>query len=318
MKKESIVEYIEFRFADKWGNWHEIESTANIAKDLGGEEYDVVFISRDITKRKQVERALQDAYFELKETQRQLVQSDKLAAVGQLAGGIAHEVKNPLGTILLCINDLEMNLDKEKRSGILKIMKKSVMKADKLVRNLLTFSRPVPLELRACRINEIIKSALELIEKQLSLKNIKVNRHFGSKLPLILVDQNQIEQVFLNILLNALQAMAKGGMIDITTSAREFTEVSYGVGRRATDVFRVGETALVIEVKDNGPGISKDILGKVFDPFFTTRPPWEGTGLGLTTARAIIERHKGLITIESEEDKGTTVVVMLPKFREEA
>ena len=294
----------------------------------------LVGIARDITELKRVQekekelaaaaaaaaadkkRAVEiaKAYKELKDTQAMLIQAEKMSAVGQLASGVAHEVKNPLAIIIQSVNYLEKELDAEggERLEVLNMIKEAIRRADKIIHGLLEFSRVASLEYRPGEINKVIKASLDLVEKQVVLKNIKIIKELAADAPLILMDENQMEQVFVNVILNSLQSMPEGGCLTLRTYTRELKELKDGIGRKAQDLFLPGEAMLICEVEDTGAGIPKDKLDKVFDPFFTSRPPGEGTGLGLSITRSIVESHKGLINIESEEEKGTKFTITLP------
>ncbi|MBI3321694.1 MAG: PAS domain-containing protein [Candidatus Omnitrophica bacterium] len=301
-------------------------------------EVNMVVAIHDVTERKaaeEKERALAEtaraaasaarkraaelniAYKELKSMQAMLVQAEKMAAVGQLASGIAHEVKNPLGIILHGVNYLEQALGPSTHSlhEVLQMIKDAVMRSDKIVRDLLNFSRQAPLESRICHVTDVLEASLGLVEKQLGLANIQLTKAFAPELPSVLIDENQMKQVFINLLVNALQAMPKGGTLLLRTSTRLLTERHGRVGRRATDAFRPGEAVVVCEVTDTGVGIPRDKLREVFNPFFTTKPAGQGTGLGLAITQSIVEKHGGLVTLESEIGHGTTASVMLPVAR---
>jgi len=309
--------------------------TTSLIKDDKGNLAGMMGIFRDITEIKrliqkekelavQAARAetdrkraaeLEKAYRELKSTQTMLVQSVKMAAIGQLASGIAHEIKNPLAIIIQWVDYLEDELGpdkKEEHVKALNVIKETVMRSDKIMRGLLGFARVTPLELKPCEINKVIEASLNLVEKQLTFKNIKIAKDFGVKLPSVMVDENQIGQVFINIILNSIQAMLKGGELTIRTYTEELKELKNGIGRRATDFFQPGKVALICEVEDTGMGIPEDKLSKVFDPFFTARLSGEGTGLGLAITRSIVEKHSGFINIESQVGKGTKVIITLP------
>jgi len=261
---------------------------------------------------------LDKAYRELERTQAMLIQAEKMAAVGQLASGIAHEVKNPLSIILQGINYLEREVLTEREQGaqILQMMREAVKRSDRIVRGLLDFSKPAPLELKASSLTRVLDASLDLVEKQLIVTNIRIVKQLGDALPEARLDDNQMKQVFINLILNAFQAMPQGGTLTINAHAKLLTEVGHHVGTRATDLFRLGETALVCELHDTGMGIPEEAVPKVFDPFFTTKPPGEGTGLGLAITRAIVEAHGGLIEIESRSGRGTMVRVMLPTAKD--
>jgi len=254
------------------------------------------------------------AYKELQSTQQMLVQAEKMAAVGQLASGIAHEVKNPLGIILQGVNYLEQEIRpaQNDQQDVLQMIKEAVLRSDKIVRDLLNFSRQAPLEAKPRDLNAVLRTALELVGKQLTLSNIKVTERLAAALPVVLIDENQMKQVFINVILNSLQAMPRGGEVILRTRLVDVRRLADEMAARARQLFRPGEAAVLCEVEDTGTGIPKDKLGKVFDPFFTTKPAGQGTGLGLAITRSIVEKHRGVIAIDSEEGRGTTVRVALP------
>jgi len=304
------------------------------------QEMSTVVALRDITARKRAEEQqqrfaaaavaaaaaakkraaeLDQAYQALKTTQSMLIQAEKMAAIGQLASGIAHELKNPLGIVMQGINYSELGVETpEEQAEVFSLMKEAVRRADKIARDLLNFSRPASLELKPCAISQVLEDSLTLVQKQLAVKNIEVTKEVASVLPMVMIDENQMKQVFINLIVNAFQAMPNGGWLSIRCAPKPLTERSHGIGRRVTDFFQPGETALVCEVEDTGIGIPKGKLARVFDPFFTTKPPGEGTGLGLTITRAIVEAHRGLIAIDSEEGQGTRVTLTLPIAKGEA
>ncbi len=257
---------------------------------------------------------LDEAYQELKRTQAMLVQAEKLAAVGQLASGIAHEVKNPLGIILQCVNYLEPELSAKggSQAEILQVMREAVKTSDKIIRGLLDFSRPTPLELKSTPILTVINASLALVQAQAHDKKIRLTTDVVPEVPPVMLDEHQMQQVFINLILNAFHAMPQGGALTIRGRVKRLTEARTGIGRRTNDTFQIGETALVCEIHDTGTGIPKEILPNVFNPFFTTKPPGEGVGLGLAITASIIQGHRGIIYIESKEGRGTTVSIILP------
>lgn len=275
----------------------------------------IVGIMRNISERKKSEIRLQATYNKLKSTQSQLIQAEKLKVVGAMASGVAHEVKNPLGIIMQAVNFLEAEVssnNNEQFLSVINMIKEAIKRADSIICGMLDFSRPAPLKLKPSDLNMVIERSLGLVEKQLVLKSTKTSIHAEDDLPQVMIDSNQMQQVFINIILNALQAMPSGGQLFLRTFTKILTESEGIVGRRTTDIFAVGDTVVVCESEDTGQGIPKDKLDKVFDPFFTTKPPGQGTGLGLAIIRTIVEKHRGIITIESEEGKGTKVIITLP------
>lgn len=257
---------------------------------------------------------LEQAYQELKRTQAMLVQAGKMTAIGQLASGIAHEVKNPLNIILQSVNYLEPELKAAggQTAELLQVIREAVMTADKIIRGLLDFSKPAPLELTATSIGSVLDASLLLVQNQLAARRIRLVKEVAADLPPVMLDQNQMKQVFINLLLNALQAMPNGGELFVRAARRVLTKPDIAIGARITDIFKLGDTVAVCEIEDTGTGIAREILHRVFNPFFTTKPPGEGIGLGLPITAAIVEGHRGLVHLESEEGRGTKAILMLP------
>lgn len=256
---------------------------------------------------------MEKAYKNLKEMQDMLIQAEKMNAVGRLASGVAHEVKNPLGIIKQGLDYLEGKLSPSEKniSEIMGIIKDNIKRADDIVNTLVDFSRASKLEKRPEDINSILESSLILIQHRAMLENIKITRELGKDLPNISVDKSKMEQVFINIFLNAIQAMPGGGNLFLRTYQARLGEPKSGAGSRGEDYFSAGEKALIIEIEDTGIGIPEENLKKVFDPFFTTKETGQGTGLGLSVTENILTMHKGLIEIKSSPGKGTKVIITL-------
>lgn len=254
----------------------------------------------------------------LQATQAQLIQSEKMGVIGQLASGVAHEVKNPLQIIIQGVDYLSHEL-RHSRNGqhaeAIQKIKEAIARADKIVRELLRLSRPSTLELKPVALSSIVNASLSLVEKQLAVHNITVTKDIAPDLPAVLLDENQMKQVFLNLIVNALQAMPTGGHLSIRGSTHTLTTLGGRVGRRADDLFKLGDTVVVCEIEDTGVGMSAETLSKVFDPFYTTKPPGQGTGLGLTVTQTIVKHHGGAIHLESQEGRGTTAVLTFPIAR---
>ncbi|HAV42769.1 TPA: hypothetical protein DCX15_01960 [bacterium] len=232
---------------------------------------------------------------ELRETQNQLIQSEKLAVIGQMAAGIAHELRNPLNVINSAAyylkskigrRDPELNLSLEH-------IEREIARADKVIVGLLGFSRPVD-SIGSIEINTLLDDTLLLLGKEFSLSNIEVVKEYAQNLPEVVGDRGQLQEVFLNIVLNAYQAMPKGGILRIKSRESK------------------GEKEGFIEIvfEDTGQGIPQNDLPRLFEPFFTTRA--EGTGLGLAVSYQIIKRHNGEILAESTLGKGSSFIVRLP------
>lgn len=255
-------------------------------------------------ERKRFEVELQEAYERLQEAQSQLIQAEKLNVVGRLASGVAHEVKNPLATILFGVTYLAEKLDQkdEKIALTLNSLRESAKRANEIITDLLDFSSLSRLNRKAEDINTIIEKAVELIAYQIGKQRIKVVKDFAAKLPLVTVDQNRIEQVVVNLLLNAMQAMPEGGQLKITTRQQVISEKRKDFPR--------GTKFVVVEIEDNGCGIPQENLNKIFDPFFTTKRAVGGVGLGLAVARNIVQMHEGRLSIENKSEGGVKATLI--------
>ncbi|MFA5256357.1 MAG: ATP-binding protein, partial [Candidatus Omnitrophota bacterium] len=253
---------------------------------------------------------LKIAYDELKEMQDKLVQSVKLKAIGQLASGVAHEMRNPIGIIMQAVAYLEQIIppqDKEPRET-LSIVKDSAQRADRIVTSLLDYSRATKLELHPENIDSILQNSLNLVKTE--LKKIEVSREIQQDLPSVLVDKNKLMQVFINMFVNAAHAMSEGGKLTVRSFVKRMEETP-------DNSFEAGEEAVVVEIEDTGTGISEENMKKVFDPFFTTKGPGKGTGLGLSISRNIIIMHKGVLEVKSQVNKGTRIIIILKISRDE-
>ncbi len=232
----------------------------------------------------------------LKEAQTALVHSEKMAAFGQLGAGIAHEVKNPLAGILgytqLSMQKLEKDTPFYKN---LQTIEKEAKRCKSIIENLMKFARPDKVELRPTNLNLVVKDAMAIVNHQMNLNQIKLEKYLDPKLPPVTADANQIEQVLINLLINAQQAM-EGNPGTIRVSTRYNSE---------------GE--VVICLRDSGPGIPNEIKDKIFEPFFSTKATGKGTGLGLSVSYGIMKDHRGEIKVESKPGKGTTFILTFPK-----
>jgi two-component system NtrC family sensor kinase len=201
-------------------------------------------------------------------------------------------------------------------SDTMAMLKDSVKRADKIINSLLDFSKVSDLELRAEDINFILDTSLNLLKSRLKFENINVVTETKKDIPCVLADRNKLEQVFVNLLLNAVQAMPSGGKIIIRSYDKKLGETGNGTGRRKEDNFQPGEDAIIVEIEDTGSGISEENLKKIFDPFFTTKGPSGGVGLGLSVTHSIIATHKGLVDVKSQIGKGTKFIVILHEVKE--
>jgi len=233
---------------------------------------------------------------ELKTRQEELFQAAKLAGVGTLTAGIAHELNNPLNNISMATETLideYARHDDEERLFMLEQIATQVERAAATVRNLLDFTRRDRPVLGSVVVTQVIKKAVRLIENELTLADVELELELPEQLPAVHGNAGNLQQVFVNLFLNAIQAMPEGGVLQVRAMTAD-------------------KDYLRIDVRDSGVGIAPDLLDKVFDPFFTTKEPGEGTGLGLSVSYAIIKEHQGRITASSKENQGTTISVFLP------
>jgi len=239
---------------------------------------------------------LEEAREREKVRQVQLAHTEKMAAVGTLAAGVAHEVNNPLAGILTCIENMRADLDdREMIERYLDLIHDGIKRIERTVANLLDFSRQRRMVLEPTSINHNLRHVVELVEYQLRKASVETRMELDADEPYIMADHFQMEQLFLNLVLNALQAMPDGGILTLRTQARD--------GR------------VLAEVRDTGVGIPEEIRERIFDPFFTTRNVEEGTGLGLAVSDSIVASHGGALEVESTPGKGSVFRVAFPALR---
>jgi len=322
-----VTEPLEVAFYRKDGTPRLVDVRINLLK-AGGKTI-IQTTARDITERKRMEQQIQEkndqldaqneelrsaneelqateeelratneelqaANEELRQTQEQLIRTEKLAAIGQLASGVGHELRNPLGAIKNAVFYIRRRIVKTDLATMeprviefLDIIDDEVNTANKVITDLLGFSRVAKPTVSPVNIAGVIEDALKHTPLP---ENVDLSKDIDKNLPMVIVDADQIQQVFINIILNALQAMTEGGRLSIRTGNRqEFVEV---------------------EFTDTGSGIPEAAMDKIFDPLFTTKA--KGIGLGLSVCKSILERHGGDIRVESEVGKGTAFTVSLP------
>jgi len=244
---------------------------------------------------------------ELEEHQEQLVQSRKIAAIGTLTAGIAHELNNPINNIAISAEALEEDfatLIPNEGLAIIHDIQAQSERASEIVRDLLDFSRSEQTEVEPLSMAELIQTSVKLVRNQLSLSGIEEDIDIPRNLPPVRGDRKSLQQVFLNLFINANQAMPQGGVLKVRLSLLEHSpwQASSAGDRRW----------IKVEVSDTGEGIDSQHLPRIFDPFFTTKPVGKGTGLGLSVSYGIIKKHDGYIEVQSVKGQGTTFTVMLP------
>jgi signal transduction histidine kinase len=240
----------------------------------------------------QMEEKIQKTTADLRKTEAQLIRSEKLAALGQLAAGIAHEIRNPLTSINILIHSLTENFPSENaHREDLQVIEEEIRRINEIVDQFLRFAKPASPLFEKTNLIPIFEEILQLLRPQIERGKIKVKKEF-EPLPLITVDKEQVKQVILNLLLNAVQAMPKGGHLTLRGQASE------------------SDRWIRLSIQDSGIGIPGEDLNKLFDPFFSTKEG--GVGLGLSIAHRIIDQHHGKIEVESAPGKGTLLMVWLP------
>lgn len=250
--------------------------------------------------------SFKDMIASIKGLQVQLIRSEKLAAIGELAAGVAHEINNPLNVISGNAEMLSKESQDQEVKRATKVIIEQVKRAAGITERLLQFSRKIEPKIGRVDINKAIEDTLYLSGYQTKYQNIKIIKRLDLSLPEVMADFGQLQEVFLNIILNAVQAMPNGGELTIKTYAEEISKF----GRRKTDMFKQGSEVVDIEFRDTGEGIPEEKLKKIFDPFFSTKEG--GTGLGLSICHGIIEAHQGTIDAQSKVGEGTTFIIQLP------
>ncbi|AFH50524.1 Signal transduction histidine kinase [Ignavibacterium album JCM 16511] len=247
---------------------------------------------------------LDNAYRDLQNAQSTIIQSEKLATVGTLTAGLAHEINNPIAGLQNCIRRIQNDPSNvEQNIKYINMMETAVDKIEKVVGNLLNFTRKQSGDFISLSINEIVENSLLLVSHRLEKLRISITNYLSADLPKIKGNKNQLEQVFLNLLINAIDSIEEKNQVNPDCEKRIILSA-----RRESDFLK-------IQIQDTGKGIPKNLLEKIFDPFFTTKSPGKGTGLGLSVVYNIIETHNGKIYFESEEGKGITVNLLLPIYK---
>jgi signal transduction histidine kinase len=231
-----------------------------------------------------------------REFEKRAMHSERLAFIGTLAGGLAHEIKNPLSTLninlQLLMEDVQSMTGENSKKAYVKIraLQREVQRLEEILNDFLRFARGQKLELEDCDINEVLDEVIDFVAPEIKQKKILILKSYDAHLPPCRIDSNLIKQAILNVIINAEQAMENGGELMIRTSR--------------------DKKYIQIDITDTGTGIPKDIIDKIFQVYFSTKKT--GTGLGLPTTKRIIEEHKGTVSVQSEEGKGTNFSIKLP------
>lgn len=250
-------------------------------------------------------RRLKEIEKEKSKSEDLIIQSSKMAALGKMAAGIAHEINNPLQIIgdqagwmkdLLDSEDMKQTENFEEFDQCIKKIERQVNRSREITHRLLRFGRRMETTQELVDVNQILMETLTFLENEAHFRDIQIQTNYDDNLPKISTDPNQLQQVFLNIIDNAIDAVGQSGQIRVET----FTD-------------NQNHKQIMVKISDNGPGISRELISKIFDPFFTTKRPDEGTGLGLSISYGIMEKLGGHIAVESEEGKGTTFIISVPQ-----
>ena len=282
------------RFPDKKdvGNLREINQLNSALKKMYEEiEHGKKNLTEKITE-------LEETNDELKLTQKELIASEKLASLGKLSAGVAHEIGNPLSAISGYIEVLKRGagFDVETRGEFISDIQREVHRIDNIIKTLLDYSRPKSFDVKNINVNSVIENSIEILNSQGIMRTTSLNTDLSKELPTINADPHQLSQVVINLVLNAIDAIGEYGEISISTSTPDSRLVN-------------------ISISDNGRGIDDDITDKIFDPFFTTKEPGKGTGLGLSVSLRIVETFGGKITVESTVGEGTKFNITFPASR---
>lgn len=262
-----------------------------------------------LERERKIQAELNDAYQKLSEydrnlraSQEQLIQAERLSSLGQMAGSFAHEINNPLGGVLIYTKLLAKNIAIDKISktdaiNYLSKMEHELTRTTKLIQSLLDFSRQSPAIITEVNVNDIIDQALTLAAHSAEPQHVQIVKELEPNLPKLVADFSKLKQVCASLIMNSIEAMPKGGKLTVRTSADSLN--------------------IAIQVQDTGHGIAPQNIPKLFTPFFTTKKEVKGVGLSLAVAHGIIQRHQGKIEVQSNEGEGTTFTIYLPLYRED-
>ena len=257
--------------------------------------------------------SLEKANLELKKAQKEIIQAEKLASVGRLSAGIAHEIGNPIGIVIGYLELLKQeDISREERDEYIGRTETEIERINTIIRQLLEVSRPSASDRTAVSVHELIHHTAGVLRVQPLMSNIELSLKLTAGDDTVLADSNQLRQVFLNLIINAADAVSAkdagtGGKLEITTALE--TDADPDIKNPAA--------RLIIRFIDDGPGITEENLGNIFDPFFTTKEPGRGTGLGLSVSFMIVESLGGTMTVASEAGRGTTMKIFLPTYKPE-
>jgi len=281
IQQKGFAKEREYNMVDRDGKRMHVMITANVRIDDNGMPCGFEGMLRDVTEKRRLARYLSRA--------------EKMSSIGQLAAGVAHEINNPLGVIDCYANLIRKESQPDSQTiKDIEIIKKHTLQCKSVVEDLLNFARVSEPKMVQADINACIEGVLSVVERQMNKENITVRRKFSPDIPLITMDVQKMKQVFMNLIMNAGQAIEKNGLITIVTE------------------FQKKDKLVAIHIEDTGCGISKKDIGRIFDPFFTTKGVGRGTGLGLSVSYGIVEQHRGQIHVKNAQGKGSIFTIILP------
>jgi len=316
------------------GHLVDLSVTLSPMRNEAGDVTGVCVVARDITARCQAEEAarrsqaeltsreaslrealiaLRQSHEQLKSTQLQLIQAAKLESVGRLAAGVAHEVKNPLAVILSGTEYLLANLGQAgpQADAVLQEIRTAVKRASGVIGGLLNYATASELKPTNAALNPVVEQSLMLVHHALANGHVRVVKELASGLPMLSLDITKIEQVLINLTINAIDAMPDGGTLTVRTRRSQLAAGHDEVGVRGHDRLRVGQSVILVEIEDTGTGIPEQHALKVLDPFFTTKPAGKGTGLGLAVSKTIVAMHGGTLWVRNRPEGGVRATVVL-------
>jgi signal transduction histidine kinase len=301
--------------------------------DTAGRAIGICGLNRDVTERRRVREQLEQANLVLAERQRdlmaalaniehdheqlrnfqlKLVQSEKMESIGRLAAGVAHEVKNPLATIMMALEYLTRCDHKTTDlSPVLQTMARAARRADSVVRGLMDFAAPGTMRLAAASPAELVRNSIQMVRHELTRAHVQCQTDVPATIPAALIDVGKIEQVLVNLFMNAIQAMPKGGTLSVRAESGVATDCLNDGRSRHAGLFQPEDHIVIIEIEDTGSGIPEEHIPRLFEPFFTTKPKGQGNGLGLTVIKTIMDLHGGGIDIRNRAGGGVQATLML-------
>lgn len=311
-----------------WSRTHKVAMLDNSGRVVG-----IVGINRDVTERRRAREQLEQSnealadrqrqllavladldrnHQALREVQMQLVQAEKVESIGRLAAGVAHEVKNPLAVLMMALEYLSRCDPKTTDIGpVLRTMSDAVRRADSVVRGLMDLASPSALRVRSASPSDFIHRALQLVNHELIRGGITTQMDIPPSLPQVRVDVGKIEQVLVNLFINAIHAMPKGGTLTIRVSSGICPDCLSDGRTYMAGLFSLQQPLVIIEIEDTGSGIAEANLPKLFEPFFTTKPVGQGYGLGLTVIKTIVDLHGGGIDLRNRPTGGAQATLLL-------